>query len=231
MPTSVAVITGVYGDYDVIRQGDSKRHPEVDYLLFTDDPTVGAHGWETVLDQGHPDYHPRLAAKWPKMLQHDRLRRYDSVVWIDGCFTIESANFPMFALGQAGGGFAQFSHPFRDCIYAEAHVCGFMEKYRDVPMLKQVDHYRTEGHPAHYGLWATGVIAWGDAGSWRQFGGQWLVECLDWTVQDQLSEPVVLRRMGLRPATIPGNIYGNKWLKWHGHKWEDETGRRREVAQ
>jgi hypothetical protein len=53
-------------------------------------------------------------------------------------------------------------------------------------------------------------------------GEAWLVECERWTYQDQLSLPVVCRRLNLEPGMFPhpqidGDILSNPWLRIDPH--------------
>lgn len=217
----IAVVSGIYGDYDKPNP-ILAAHPRCDYLMFTDDYELEVPGWRVIPDTNHDSFlHPRLAAKWPKFVQDRRLQGYDSIVWIDGSFEITTRTFPIWALSFAGGGIAQFQHPFRDCIYAEAQACKGMVKYHGLPIDAQVAKYRSEGHPEHWGLWATGIIAWGSVELARVIGEDWWNENLAWTYQDQLSEAYVLRKNDVRPATLPGDIYSNPWVSWHDHKRVD----------
>jgi hypothetical protein len=86
--------------------------------------------------------------------------------------------------------------------------------------------YREEGHPAHDGLWACGVLVWACDGRSRALGDAWWAECLRWGYQDQLSFPVVCRRLGYRPATFPVPLIertdrrgglANRWLRINPH--------------
>lgn len=219
----LAVVSGIYGGHDYPKPMTSPL-ATFDYLMFTDDPDLRVDGWQTIYDASHEGLHPRLAAKWPKFFQDDRLRRYDAIVWIDGSIQILKPRFPLWVLSLAGGGMAQFMHPpasgGRDCIYDEAVVCQNMQKYRNVSLLRQAEHYREEGHPPHWGMWATGVIAWGSIELAKIIGSDWWAENCAWTYHDQLSEPVVLRRNGVRPATIPGDLFHHPSIQWTDHKYQ-----------
>jgi hypothetical protein len=76
--------------------------------------------------------------------------------------------------------------------------------------------YRAWGHPEHWGLWATGLIARAHTDEVKKLGERWLQTCQEWSYQDQLSEAVHLRILGLRPRVFPGNHINNPWLEYHG---------------
>jgi hypothetical protein len=121
--------------------------------------------------------------------------------------------------------------PHRHVIWIEAQASIGVEsqggKYDDQPILEQVDHYRAEGHPEHGGLYACGTIAWDtDSELARDLGAAWLAECERWSIQDQLSLPVVCRRLGLVPSVFGVRqieryrrraYLENRWLRIHPH--------------
>ena len=170
--------------------------------------------------------HPCMAAKWHKLWPC-----FQPMIWIDANMEITSPGFARQAHAAVHDGVALYRHPRRDCIYDEAEASLGAEsqggKYDGQPIREQVEHYRREGHPEHAGLWACGTIAWDvqDTKAWR-LGAAWLTECQRWSFQDQLSLPVVARRLGIKPG-----IFGhqqierrragwleNRWLRIHPHR-------------
>jgi hypothetical protein len=101
-----------------------------------------------------PKYaHPRLSAKYYKLLSHLVLPEYDEVLWIDPNFARDVFEYLKDA------SMALCLHPERGCIYDEANLCQPMAKYCDQNIMGQVAHYREEGFPAKWGLFAAGIIA------------------------------------------------------------------------
>ena len=224
MPGAEAVvITACYGGYDDL-QPQVDQDIGVDWLCFTDDPdVVTPPPWRTVVVPPAHE-HPRMAAKRHKLLP---LVAQSDVVWIDANTQVTSPSFVREALLARRDGIAVWRHPERDCIYAEAEVSRRIRKYAGLPIAAQVDHYRAEGHPERAGLYACGALAW-DLTSPQgiALGRAWLDECERWTYQDQLSLPVVARRMGLTPGVFPVRQIDratptwleNQWLHMHPHR-------------
>jgi hypothetical protein len=156
---------------------------------------------------------PRLTAKVPKFMPW--LYAPGPWIWLDASFGITSPTFVEEVMGStAGAPLWQWQHG-RDCIYDEAEASTPLPKYAGQPIREQVDHYREAGHPEHWGLWATGMIVY--RRRLPDFGSAWWNEVYTWTVQDQLSEPFVLRQLDMRPSPLPYSLWGNPWLHHHPH--------------
>jgi len=220
---SVAVLTSIYGGFDVPKV-QPPQTVDAEWILVTDVP-VDAPGWKVIVEP-RPHMHPCLAAKIAKCLP----RLYtdaDVTVWMDGsCQLVVPDALEQIIAGSKGMPIAQVRHPDRDCIYDEAAFCVPIAKYADLPMIQQVETYRKAGHPEHWGLWATGLIVrnyvppWG--GEWKatntldRIGSEWLVEQIRWGFQDQLSEVPLITNLGMQ--TLPFPLHGSGLFEWHaGH--------------
>lgn len=221
----ISIVSASLGGYDVIRP-QAAQDVHVDWWMVTDGDVPApwtAVPWKTCGD-------PRLAAKAPKMTPAGlpvTLARH--VVWIDANMEVTAASFAREAVDAIRDGVAVWRHPERDCIYdeADASIRLAPAKYAHLPIVEQVDAYRAEGHPAHGGLYACGTVAWDlDDERALRLGAAWLVECARWTIQDQLSFPVVCRRLGVTPGVFPVEQIGwkgrrkllhNRWLRIHPH--------------
>lgn len=216
----VAVVTACYGNFDDV-QPQAEQDIPVEWLCVTDDASAAIPApWSVLVVPS--DKSPRLAAKRVKC-EPWRFTDAATVIWVDANTLVTSSSFAREAVSHLREGIAVFRHPRRDCIYAEAEASLGAEsqdgKYDDQPIREQVAHYRAEGHPRHAGLFACGTVVW-DAtttGS-RRLGAAWLAECERWSIQDQLSLPVVARRLGVRPGVFPfaqirRGYLGNRWLR------------------
>lgn len=217
----------MYGGYDILR-AQADQTLDADWLCFTDHDIDAPEPWKVIVEA--PRYkEPRMAAKFYKT-QPSALG-YDDVVWLDANMQVTSAEFLAGALASRHDGIAAWKHPQRDDIYTEFDASKALEKYRGSRMVSQIARYRGEGHPAKGGLYACGTIAW-DATDQRAltFGDAWLDECEQFSPQDQLSFPVVARRLGMRPGTFPVHQLGdrrpprgspwafeNDWLRIYPH--------------
>lgn len=213
-----AVLTAIYGGYDTLKD-PPEQSIDCEWVCVTDDPDLRSDIWR-IEYEAFKDVHPRLAAKNAKFVPW-RYSQAEQSVWIDGSAQITSSTFVAEVLETLGDShIAQIEHPWRGCIYEEARASYELPKYEGLPVYEQVRTYRNEGHPENWGLWATGLIARNHTSEMERLGVHWFQECNLWTYQDQLSEPHLLRRLGIRPVEFEHPLHGNPWISWHNHRSE-----------
>ena len=130
----------------------------------------------------------------------------------DGSAHVHSPRFAAEALAAADP-IAQFDHPDRDCIYQEADAALAVPRYAAEPIAEQVLTYHAAGHPEHWGLWAATVIARQHTDLVKARGHAWTAHVDAWSCEDQISQPFLLRNLGLRPVILPGYYRDNQWLR------------------
>lgn len=207
----LAAVCAIYGGYDLV--------PPVppgfdDAVLVTDRPVVS--GWRNVvLESEEP---PRLAAKAAKC-RPDRFTECEASVWMDGSWHVRDGRYAALARELLERHeLVLWRHPEdRDCLYAEAAHCRDWPKYRDQPLDDQVAAYRAEGVPEHLGLWALTSMARRHTEGMRALGDAWCAEIRRWTIQDQVSFPVVLWRSGVTPGVFPYDQLDNDLVDWVPH--------------
>lgn len=217
----------MFGGFDVIRP-QVAQDIAVDWFAVVDDDSVVVPApWYRLLARS--DDEPCLAAKRYKTCPWEAVD-HEAVLWIDANMEVTSPAFAREALRYRRDGLAVWRHPRRNCIYTEAEASVGAEsqggKYAAYPIGEQVAHYRAEGHPERFGLFACGTVAWDTANERaKRVGRDWLAECERWSIQDQLSLPVVCRRLGVTPGVFPfaqvsRRSLANPWLRIHPHAKE-----------
>lgn len=229
------VYTAIFGDYDELHQ-PVEQDTDCEFICFTDGHVPARVGaWRVVHIKTRPELHPRMQAKRFKLLSHrifprGRLaawyapfsvrRRADLSIWIDAGLQIKSSTFVKDMRNKLGDGdWAMFVHPDRDCIYEEALVSITMPKYETLPVLPQVEAYRSVV-PPHGGLYACTVIVRREPSPehLKKVQELWWEENVKWTYQDQLSLPFVLRCVGGRePVLILDSLWQNEWFDFVPH--------------
>ncbi len=223
----VAIITASYGSYDHLKPPVHQEGIDAEWVLVTDnleqyaewqflnsnpDFEYGNQQWRVIYDP-RPDEIPMRAAKHAKLFPWEYTDARMSI-WIDGSVLIKTKSFAKDVVAQIDP-IGQFAHPTRDCIYDEASMSAKMVKYAGEPIIAQAEHYYNAGHPQHWGLWETTVIGRKHTSEIKALGWQWQKEMDTWSFQDQVSQPYVLRNIGLRPAFFSGpwSARGNNpWL-------------------
>jgi hypothetical protein len=114
------------------------------------------------------------------------------------------------ALGALGSDdWACVPHPARNCIYPEAAFSATLARYDAQAIHAQVTFYGSVvGHPANWGLVATGANVRRHTPEVIELGQQWWQECINWSHQDQLSLPVLFR-------LNEGKVKWNMRMPWH----------------
>lgn len=228
-PTISAVICSLYGDKDAVPPRPDVPM-DVDCILVTDVQGIGPEtGW-TVRYQPREHLHPRMAAKHAKCLPWEYTDA-KTVMWVDAsCRFINPRTYEWLDeqadLARANGcNLVQFDHPWRQDIRDEAEASVGMLKYANQPVLDQASHYLSQGHPRGWGLFATGLMIWDAQGPMEKqklvnFGQQWLAEQVAWGIQDQISQPYLLRKNGIGVHKLNATLHGNGMLEWLIHRSE-----------
>jgi len=215
MAADIAIVTACYDAYDTIKPVLPQTGVDVEWILVTDTPpdAEAAQGW-TVVHEPRPDVPPVRAAKRPKF-EPWRYTDAPASIWVDASFRVTSADFAASLLEYAKP-IAQFVHPWRDCLYAEAVEIAALGKDPDGVAAWQTRRYREAGHPTGWGLWASGVIVRRHTAAVKRMGAAWSREVESGSARDQVSQPFVLREAKLKPTALPGTHLSNAWLKYEG---------------
>jgi hypothetical protein len=215
--SNIAIITAIYDHYDSVKPILPQIDTDAEWVLVTGNEDTAKEaeelGWRAVVEP-QPDLHPNRAAKRPKLLPW-KYTDASTSIWVDASFRVVSETFAADAMVYANP-IAQFKHPWRDCLWDEAVASCGIPKYFNQPISRQALQYRSEGHPANWGLWASGIIARRHHPIIRMLGDEWKGQIDNWSFQDQISQPFVLRKLGLRPREFPGTHLANDWLVYEG---------------
>jgi hypothetical protein len=228
MAVPTLIYTANIAHRDTIRTQREQSIP-VDWLYLTDEPEIAPAPWYTLRVPRSAD-HPNMAAKWWRT--HPMVG-YEHAIWIDANMEITYPHFAREAIMAVRDGIGVWAHPRRDCVYDEADASMGAEsqggRYANLPIPQQVAAYRSEGYPAHNGLYATGTLVW--TPERYALAHEWYEECRRWGFQDQIAFPVVCWRHGVKPGTFPvtqtqgrynrrAGWWGNAWLLLHDHNAE-----------
>lgn len=213
MKLRVVLYSAIYGGYDI-----PKPLPEglkCDRIMFTDDPDLQAPGWKLRVVPRRKISTYMLRHKYVKCQPDILFPHHDIALWVDGSITIKHPDYVELCIDSLGNDDAAFvKHPWRDCIYEEASYSAQLPRYQGIGIEEQAEFYRhAVGHPEKWGLFATGANARRihTEGSYL-LGRYWWDDNLNWTHQDQISLPVLVRHMGdkLRWNT------NMPWAQWWG---------------
>ena len=210
------VYTCLFGYSEQFNDLVYERDPSIDFICFTDMPELESDFWQIQkVDCGELD--PARAAKQRKILAHRFLENYDASLYIDNTVRLKMAPLEIFEryLDPSPSSFVCFIHPWRSCVYDEAHE--IIEREFDLPerVEVQIRQYRELGYPARRGLWKGAFLL-------RRHNETALVSVMEtWfghvcshSHRDQLSLPIAAWLHNFEPQSIPLDFASNDILEY-----------------
>lgn len=228
----VALYSALYGPYDWVKP--IPPNLGVPAYMYTDRQVTAekaeAQGWQPrIVNHGIATLNgevsitaPMLAHKWWKTHPHLACPDVDISLWIDGSMEIIVDNYVERCLAALGDDdWSCVPHPARMCIFTEADYSATLVWRYDGPSIRsQAEFYRRVlGHPANYGLIATGANVRRHTPAVLELGRHWWWECIVRSHQDQVSLPALLR---LAEGAVPWNA-NLPWHQWW-RLWEHGGG-------
>ncbi len=211
------VYSAVIGNYDEIKE-PQYVNPELDYILFTDNPEVTSSVWQVrLVDKDEQLDNVRLARRI-KILGHEYLSGYDYSIWVDGKLSITDNIREYIENYRRLEPMLVFNHYVNDCIYQEKAACVSLQKDNPEVMEKQIQKYLTEGYPAHNGLVDSACLV-RELKNKRvqQVMETWWNEILQGSRRDQLSFNYACWKNQFVYDSTDLFIYGNKYIQTFGH--------------
>lgn len=222
------IYSAIIGGYD--RPKPLPLGLDVPAIMLTDSEETAEQareaGWRTSLVRATPGWSPMMQYKWYKLHPHRVLPSTDVSLWVDGSITILEADYGARCLAALGDDdWAMTPHPVRSCIYDEAAVSSTLGwRYDPVKIQQQADYYRSIGHPAQWGLFATGANARRHTDHVRELCDHWWYENETRTHQDQISLPVLTRLMS-NVVRWNTNLPWHQWWHLGEHEWTGGVNR------
>ena len=151
----VCCYTCITGGYDSLKPFACQQSSNVDFLCFTDDPTIAQLDWKVFQIPSELNGLSKVKKQRViKICPHKWLPDgYDASIWIDASFQV---------VGDIMKFVSQYDlektplytrvHPHRNCIYEEAKACISLKKDQKKVIEEQVKRYQAEGYPEKVGL-------------------------------------------------------------------------------
>lgn len=211
------IYSAITGGYDEIKEPEYVN-PDLDYILFTDNPNVQSDIWKVELISKEGDLDDTRLARKIKILGHQYLKDYDFSIWVDGKLLITNDLYDFVLNNRGREPLLGFNHYENDCIYQEKELCRILNKDDLDIMDAQIERYRKEGYPEHNGLIESGVLV-------RELKNEkviklmetWWQEVLHGSKRDQLSFNYACWKNDFVYDTANLFIYGNDYVKSFNH--------------
>ncbi|HTV77205.1 MAG TPA: methyltransferase domain-containing protein [Steroidobacteraceae bacterium] len=198
-------------------------------------PQVLPAGWELEFkcfgDQDLPprplSLSPRMQSKYPKMCAFEWFADADLIAWLDSSFTVTTSGLAAWLIEKLGDGdFCLMPHVARRNVGEElAFMTQLMasgdpylvSRYGGEPMAEQVATYLADGNFRDEWLSANGCFVYRNTPKNHALLKDWLLECIRWTSQDQLSLSYVMHRHGVVPRWMDCSLWNSPHMKFTGH--------------
>ncbi len=170
---------------------------------------------------------PRMQAKLPRMCGFEWFEDANLIAWIDSAYTVTSSGLAAWLVDAlADGDICLMPHDQRRSVSEELEFMTrlmaagdpyLIGRYAQEPMAQQVSHYLSEDGFEDKWLAATGCFVYRNNRRMQAAMKDWLLECVKWSNQDQLSLPYVLYRHGISPKWMDCSVWNCPHLKYTGH--------------
>jgi len=123
---------------------------------------------------------------------------YEYSVYVD-CKRPYSVDFEyLMSCLEPGSDFLTRRHKRRSCTYDEGMFCIARKKDHKSVILKQLEFYKSQKFPTHYGLHATGLLMRRHTEKVREFSTLWWEQIEKYSHRDQISLPYVAWKYGMK---------------------------------
>ncbi|HZP67325.1 MAG TPA: glycosyltransferase domain-containing protein [Rudaea sp.] len=213
----IAVYTSIVGAYDTLKL-PRVVDPRCDYFCFTDHDISWQNVWtRREIVWRHAD--PVRTARHVKHNPHLYFPDHEWSIWLDA--NLELAASPLALVPEGDWQIALWSHPYRDCLYAEAAQCILEKKDDPTTIRAQIERYRQAGMPEHVGLHecCTLVRRHNDP-ALVAFAHAWWDEIERGSRRDQLSFDFAAWKHGLRVSPLGGpgsNVRHDARVRFYSH--------------
>lgn len=156
----LVVYTCITGGYDTLRE-IRYISPSIDYICFTDNKALTSKTWKIKPLPSELNSEKSIVKKQRliKILPHKWFSDYDASLWIDSNIEAIGDLYDFFAKYDLSKKFLYTNkHPSRDCLYREQLAVIRLNKDTFENTSSQINRYRDEGFPEHYGLAETNIL-------------------------------------------------------------------------
>lgn len=216
------VYTCITGGYDTLI--DPKFVTDgFDYVCFTDNDNMESDIWKIrPLPKETDNLSQVKKQRYVKINAHKVLPEYELSIWVDGNVTVKGdLNEFVDKFIKSDCSIYVPKHPSRDCIYSESNAVISIRKDTKENVMPQIDRYKEEGLPKHYGLLQSNIMLrkHNEEGCIR-FMEQWFEELKNGSHRDQLSfNYVAWKNDDIKIFYLDKMIYKSQWFNWvSGHK-------------
>lgn len=225
--------TAIIGKYDHLKE-PTVITPNWDYICFTDQPNLTSKTWRIVLIDNPLSLENTRLARQIKILGHQSIKHYEMSIWIDASVEITTNLDNFLVKYQFNDNDIMLSwHAGRDCIYAEAQACIRLLKDNEYTIRNQMQRYREQRFPKHYGLVQTGIIVRKNNKATEIFCQEWWNELSRGSKRDQLSFNYIVWKLhqSIKLKTITPKIFYNDFQLYNHTPNKERLKQKRKIKR
>lgn len=197
----IAVYTFITNNYDTLRKYNPEYQKEADFFIFTDnfDNQLINEGFYKALKIKLKGENDRYTARYHKINSHLFFNDYDYVIYQDGTTmmnTISPGQLIDKYLSDAD--ITAFRYPDEDCTYIHAEKCKEAGRLITEPVDKQMNYYRSEGFPEHFGFSEVRVVLRKNTMQIKKFNKLWWKTFSKFLTCDQLCFDYCVWKLGIK---------------------------------
>ena len=224
----IAIITSIYGNYDILKEQKINNRSSIDWFCFTDNNNLENKEWNIIntpyhmielneyynsLKQKDLKHYNMMSAKYYKIKPHniDILQDYDYYIWIDGSIILQNDFIKNIfeVINKNDNDVINFKHSVRNNIKDELFVSIKMIKYKNIDLYKQYNHYIKEGFTDDIGLYENTIIIRKNKSYINNVFDKWFQENIKYGFQDQISLPFIYWKYKVNFYIINENVFNN----------------------
>ena len=222
------VYTALFGGYERLTEQPAAHASSLDFVCFTDDPTLVSETWSIRLVEPLLACDPVRSQRALKIRAHAAVPEYDISLYIDNSILLKTTPEVMldellphdYSLAVMAHGFREtVADEFRAVIESGLDTVGRCEE--QAMHYSEVDPACLELRPLKGGL----LLRRHNDARVMAAMDLWLTHVLRYSRRDQLSLPFALRATGLEPLVHEINNFDSKY-----HTWPASSGRGRDES-
>lgn len=215
------IYTCITGNYDTLIEPE-KLSEGFDYVCFTNNNDIESKIWEIRPIPQELEYLSNVKQqRCIKINPHKYLPEYNLSIWVDANVSLKKDVNKYIEDNCQDGCVFIGKHPTRDCIYEEQKSVILMKKDTHKNTDEQINRYKKEGFPKHYGLVQSCIVIrrHNDEGC-KRLMNCWWKELEKGSHRDQLSfDYARWKNQDVKFKMLDKNIFGCEYFRWNSsHK-------------
>lgn len=212
----LCVYSCLFGQYEDLTQQPNFGASPVDWVLFTDQPSLRSSTWQIRVVDAPVSDNAALASRHPKVFPERYLPEYDRSIYIDNSVRLLKPPDLLWNEVAFGGDGFVVQHSYRRRLIDEFAAVWSSRLGEPEAILKVYEEVRAFG-----GELLAGPVYWGGligrvhtAPSLTPAMSDWWRLIRDFSARDQLSLPLVLGRNEWSPTLVSMDNFRSPWHEW-----------------